>query len=339
VHQTIDVAIRISVQQALARSQAKHGVLVIRLNTSDILGWTAEERAELAALPVRTDVPGCSPGAPALVLYEEPHYTSDIDYGDSVESLRAGLAQRMALRKARQAQDEAQALKKAQEQRAREEIDAAAVLERFLEGGAEGFYILNSLGFSLQNAVTAGGKYRIIPWHLPMLADLKRQVEAHAQTALAARQARWEAEKIAEAAVKEAGQAAVKEAEAQFQAWAKEFSSNPSTKRAAEEGYDVRKAVLVDVAAALPSPDALDKHTTSWEERSSPGVEAFALLDSLTEATKTLRKPECLNVTVSRVQRITEVDPDDGEKTYHTGVVVTLSSRITSDLNLIYFTQ
>jgi hypothetical protein len=340
---TIDVAIQVSLKRALELGQAEHGIAILSLRTEDVACFTLEEREELALLPCRTDVPSRI-ASPVLVTYEGPTCFESVEWVPTVEGVRAGLVQRATLRKAQQAQEEARAQKEAQERQAKEERDVAAVLRRWEASGgsdAKDFYVLKGAGFALQEMIQADGVYRIVPWHLPALADLKQRVVAHAQEALAARQARWEAEERAELAEKQAKQDAIVAAGAQFRTWAQE-STNPQTKRAAAEGYDIRGAVLRDVIAQLPAPNVQDKHSTSWEERSSPSAEAFTLLDALTEIVKTLRKPECLTVTVSRVQRITTVDEDGNmpsaplAKQHRTGIVVTLSSVITSDHNLIY---
>jgi hypothetical protein len=126
-------------------------------------------------------------------------------------------------------------------------------------------------------------------------------------------------------------------------------AAGEAAKLAAAQGYDVRRAVMDAIEASLPETDRTDSVRTeySWEERSSPSLEALRLHQTVTEAIAAVRTtiPDWIEIEVSRVQRITEPAPDTdgdeepGEATHYTGVVVTIRAPKVSTRYRFYYSE
>jgi hypothetical protein len=136
--------------------------------------------------------------------------------------------------------------------------------------------------------------------------------------------------------------AAAEAAKVEIRAFALDGHAGPAAQRAAREEYDVTSAVIDAVQEQLAKPDAVSrpKDDYEWEERPAPRADAFELLDQITEAVAIAdNKPACVELSVSRVMRITEPAEEGEEGTRRTGVVVTISSPVTEDRHLLYYAE
>ena len=98
----------------------------------------------------------------------------------------------------------------------------------------------------------------------------------------------------------------------------------PDLARAAREGYSVTRAVMDRITADVAGDDGQIGKPDEAEERASPSAEAFELHDRVAERLKSIRKPDCVDLLLSRVQRIT-MPSKDGK---FTGVIVEIKSPI-----------
>lgn len=128
-----------------------------------------------------------------------------------------------------------------------------------------------------------------------------------------------------------------------FRAFAIAGHAGPIVARAAGDGYSVTAEVIDAVANQLPTANEISEPDDDyeWEERAFPSESAYRLLDTLTGAVQAVQhKPDCVSLTVSRIVRITEPQPEYGEEgAKRTGVVVTISSPITADRYLLYYAE
>ena len=125
-------------------------------------------------------------------------------------------------------------------------------------------------------------------------------------------------------------------AHAALRAWA---TTIPDLARAATDGYEIRGAVMDRIADAFVDAagppysttttlreGANEYDRTSWEDRSAPSRQAFVRLDAVTAAAAAVAKPECVEIEVRRVQRVTvqradRDDCDDRDHERYTGIV------------------
>jgi hypothetical protein len=121
-----------------------------------------------------------------------------------------------------------------------------------------------------------------------------------------------------------------------------------ATARAAEEGYDVRTAVLEDVLAQLLQPPdpklaydrsfaTMHETGTKYAERSNPDEHAFAVLDGVRSQVAAVEKPACIDLQVSRIMRATKPSSSSAlPDQKYTAVLVYVRSPITDERIVVY---
>lgn len=142
------------------------------------------------------------------------------------------------------------------------------------------------------------------------------------------------------------------DAEAEFRRYAVELGG--ATARAANEGYDVRTAVLEEILAQLLCPFCIEPKPpsgrrwdlagtmhetgTKYEERNNPDEHAFAVLDSIRGLVAAVEKPACVELKVSRVMRATKTSSSSAlPDQKFTAVLVTVRSPITKPPQVVVY--
>jgi hypothetical protein len=129
----------------------------------------------------------------------------------------------------------------------------------------------------------------------------------------------------------------------EFREYAKTLGS--ATARAAEEGYDVRTAVIDDVLVQLLEPESKDSQLvgnlheagTKYQERNNPEAYAFAVLDQIRALVADVEKPACVELQVSRVMRATKPSSSSAlPDQKYTAVLVYVRSPITDERIVVY---
>lgn len=325
----IRVQIDVSREAAIRRGSTVFGHVRLELTDADLAQLSADERDELA---------------------RQNGYWGDgtdrrlgLDQGipPVEEAGLAGVRASLAAQRARRLQKEA-------EQAAKQEQEAA------LERRALDWALAADLGdlvaqdpyrraaSRVQHAPReAVGEYGVaIPWDAPALSTRRSEVAAEAERIEAQMKADHERYKAEEKAKEDAAEQVKIAAKLEFRAYALDGLAGAAARRGAQEEYDIRAPVLDAVQARLPTPNAVSRPSDdySWEERTAPTEDAFALLDEIAAASKAvLNKPACVSLTISRVMRIEEPEYEEGGCLKHTGVVVTIASPITDNRYLLYY--
>lgn len=138
-------------------------------------------------------------------------------------------------------------------------------------------------------------------------------------------------------------------AELEFRQYARTMGG--AAARAAEEGYDVRTAVLEDVLAQLLEPEFvygvmargdklvgnLHEAGTKYQERTNPDANAFAVLDQIRALVADVEKPSCVELAVSRIMRATKPTSSSAlPDQKYTAVLVYVRSPITDERIVVY---
>ena len=132
----------------------------------------------------------------------------------------------------------------------------------------------------------------------------------------------------------------------EFRAYAKDTIGGAAA-RAAEEGYDVRTAVIDDVLVQLLEPEFVSKDSqlvgnlheagTKYQERNNPEAYAFAVLDQIRALIADVEKPACVDLQVSRIMRATKPSSSSAlPDQKYTAVLVYVRSPITDERIVVY---
>lgn len=327
--------VRISVDRAAAirHGTTEHGEQVVTLTDADLSSLPEEERGALAAATAFYEPAG---GGRIYSLEIDPARVSFSVSAPGVEGVREALRRHIAAR----AEVERRAADAARERAEQDRVAAAWALRAPLEELIRSSHALTSPHERIGSMAEA--PYHPIPWDAPGLARRRDEVATEvARLNDEARRSR-EAREARTAAEKAAAERRREESAAEIRNFALDGLAGPAAQRAAREEYDVRGAVIDAVQEQLPQADAVSvpKDAYEWEERSSPKADAFALLDRIAAAVQAVtRKPASVELSVSRVMRITEPDTDEREGRKRTGVVVTIHSPATESRHLLYYVE
>lgn len=332
----LKVQVTVAHAEAIKNCKTVFGDVFVCLTAEDLEKFSPEEREELGRYSLTKD--------PAVIGDDQPSY---IRFAVDLSSRKCCIAEAtpetvrtvLAFAIAQRTKEKEEAEKRLEEEKRKAQEDLQEFLATPIEKLLSNNYCArtgsqwgsNHLCYNVYRQNHSEAKEKI--------AEVQKEVEKrNIQAVLAAqiREERKENEKKQAETLKQ-------EYEQQFIDFALAGLAGDTAQRAAKESYGIKQSVVRAIIAQLPKPDGIstDKDDDyEWQTRANPSADAFELLDKLTAQVKEIKnKPACVDITVSDIMRITAPAKEYAYTNKFTGVIVTVSSPITKDSNLLYYAQ
>lgn len=137
-----------------------------------------------------------------------------------------------------------------------------------------------------------------------------------------------------------------KKANEQFKKFALHKERPSNIQRSAEEGYDIRTAVLDIVLKSIAGESGViikenshDWNKADWTKRACPSTAAFALADIVANHSDCIKKPDCIEVTFPVIVRAKINSKQNQELVWKTHIMVLVASPITTTRAIFWMVE